>query len=393
MTRVVLVAPDSRLERLVQLVVAEELVVIPATDPEQFSGRLARMAERPELIVFGHQLPRHLALALASAGRQHADGMAMVSDEPGIVIDAMRAGISDVLPTDVDLDAIQVMVARAHEFSLDAANVARPAPSLRRLGPGRTIAVTSPKGGVGKTTVACNLAVGLALQQPGCVVLVDLDLQFGDVASTLGLQPTYFLEHALAKGAARDSVVLTTVLTRHHAGLLVLAAPESPATADGVTPAQIGHLLRQLADQYLYVIVDTSPGLLEHTLTALEEATDVVAVTSMDVSSVRGTRKQLDLLDELGLLPGSRQVVVNLGDRASGLTVRDIENALDVRVDLVVPRTRGAAVAGNTGETVMIASPRDRAARAFRRLVGRLWSEQPRIDLTATEPIKKVRVS
>lgn len=361
--------------------------MIPATDPEQFAGRLGRMVERPELIVFGHQLPKHLALALASAGRQHADAMAMVSDEPGIIVDAMRAGISDVLPTDVDLDAIDLMVSRAHEFALDSATSARPAPSLRRLGPGRTIAITSPKGGVGKTTVACNLAVGLALQQPGCVVLVDLDLQFGDVASTLGLQPTYFLEHALARGAARDSVVLTTVLTRHHAGLLVLAAPESPATADEITPDQIGHVLRQLADQYLYVVVDTSPGLLEQTLTVLEEATDVVAVTTMDVSSVRGTRKQLDLLDELGLLPGARQVVVNMGDRASGLTVRDIENALDARVDLVVPRTRGAAVASNTGETVMIAAPRDKAARAFRHLVGSLRSRQARTAVPGKERV------
>ena len=376
MSRIVLVAPDSRLERQVRLVVAEELVVIPATDPEQFSGRLGRMAERPELILFGHQLPKHLALALASAGRQHADAMAMVSDEPGIVVAAMRAGISDVLPTDVDLDAVDTLIARAHEFSMDSA-VARPTPSLRRLGPGRTIAVTSPKGGVGKTTVACNIAVGLALHQPGCVVLVDLDLQFGDVASTLGLEPGYFLEHAVARGAARDSVVLTTVLTRHHAGLLVLAAPESPATADIITPAQIGHLLRQLADEYLYVVVDTSPGLLEHTLTVLEEATDVVSVTSMDVSSVRGIRKQLDLLDELGLLPGSRQLVVNMGDRASGLTVRDIENAVGARVDLVIPRTRGAARASNTGETVLVAAPRDKAARAFRQLVGRISAEQP----------------
>ena len=214
-----------------------------------------------------------------------------------LLVDAMRAGISDVLPTDADLDAIDLLIARAHEFSQDAATASTPAPSLRRLGPGRTIAVTSPKGGVGKTTVACNVAVGLALLQPGSVVLVDLDLQFGDVASTLGLDPVYFLEHAVAKGASRDTVVLTTTLTRHHAGLLVLAAPESPATADTISTAQIGHLLRQLADEYLYVVVDTSPGLLEQTLAVLEEATDVVTVTSMDVSSVRGTRKQLELLD------------------------------------------------------------------------------------------------
>ncbi len=378
MSRVVLVAPDSRLERLVRLVVADELVVIPATDPEQFAGRLSRMTERPELIVFGHQLPRHLALALASAGRQHSDAMAIVSDEPGIMVDAMRAGISDVLPTDVDLDAIDLMVARAHEFSMDASAAGRPAPSLRRLGPGRTIAVVSPKGGVGKTTIACNIAVGLALTHPGTVVLLDLDLQFGDVASTLGLEPAYHLENALAKGAARDSLVLKTVLATHHSGLQVLCGPQSPATADTITPTQVGHLLRQLAGEFLFVVVDTSPGLLEHTLTVLEEATDVVAVTSMDVSSVRGMRKELDVLDELGLLPEARQVVVNFADRSSGLTIGDIESAIGARVDVVLPRTKGVGASSNRGEPVIIDAPRDKAARNLRLLVTRLATDLTR---------------
>lgn len=378
MSRVVLVAPDSRLERQVRLVVGEEVVVIPATDPEQFAGRLGRMAERPELIVFGQQLPRHLALALAGAGRQHAEAMAIVSDEADILVDAMRTGISDVLPSTVDLDAIDHLVSRAHDFALDASAAGRPMPSMRRLSPGRTIAVVSPKGGVGKTTIACNIAVGLAQELPGCVVLVDLDLQFGDVATTLGLDPTYFIESAVAKGAARDTLVLTTVLTRHPSGLLVLAGPESPAAADRVSATQAGHLLRQLATEFLYVVVDTSPGLLEHTLSVLEEATDVVAVTSMDVSSVRGMRKELDVLTELGLLPESRQVVVNLGDRASGLTIADIENAIGSRVDVVVPRTTHAAAATNRGEPVIAGAPRDKAARALRLLVGRLSTEMTR---------------
>jgi pilus assembly protein CpaE len=294
------------------------------------------------------------------------------------MVDAMRAGISDVLPTTVDLDAIDLMVARAHEFSMDASAAGRSAPSLRRLGPGRTIAVAAPKGGVGKTTIACNVAVGLALLQPGCVVLVDLDLQFGDVASTLGLQPAYFLEHAVAKGAARDSLVLKTVLARHPSGLYVVCGPESPATADRITPTQVGHLLRQLADEFLYVVVDTSPGLLEHTLTVLEEATDVVAVTSMDVSSVRGMRKELDVLDELGLLPEARQVVVNFGDRASGLTIGDVEAAIGSRVDIVLPRSRGVGASSNRGVPVIIDLPRDKAARNLRLLVTRLSTELTR---------------
>ena len=378
MSRVVLVAPDHRLEQQVRYLVPDEMVVIPATEPEQFSDRLSRMPERPELILFGSQLPRQLALALAAAGRQHADTMALQSDEPDILVDAMRAGISDVIPTNIERHSVDLLVAQAHEFALDAAGAPRPAPSLRRLGPGRTIAVASPKGGVGKTTVACNVAVGLSLLHPGSVVLVDLDLQFGDVASTLGLEPSYFLEAAITKGAARDSLVLRTVLTRHPLGLWVLCGPESPATADRITPVQVAHLLRQLADEFLYVVVDTSPGLLEHTLTVLEEATDVVAVTSMDVSSVRGMRKELDVLDQLELLPESRHVVINLGDRASGLTVADIETAIGTKADIVIPRTAGVGASNNRGAPVIVDRPRDKASRGLRALVARLSAEPSR---------------
>jgi pilus assembly protein CpaE len=209
-------------------------------------------------------------------------------------------------------------------------------------------------------------------------VLVDLDLQFGDVASTLGLTPVYFLEQAVAKGAARDSLVLKTVLTQHSLGLFVLCGPESPATADRITPAQVGHLLRQLADEFLYVVVDTSPGLLEHTLTVLEEATDVVAVTSLDVSSVRGMRKELDVLDELGLLPEARHVVVNFGDRSAGLTIADVEAAIGARVDVVLPHTKGVGAASNRGVPVIVDQPRDKAARNLRLLVSRLSTELTR---------------
>ena len=90
------------------------------------------------------------------------------------------------------------------------------------------VSVVSPKGGVGKTTVATNLAVGLAQRVPNSTVLVDLDVQFGDVASALDLEPEHFLADAVHATAKRDSMVLKTFLTQHRSGLYVICAPARP---------------------------------------------------------------------------------------------------------------------------------------------------------------------
>ena len=376
MSRIVLVGPDTRMEQHVRVLAPDDLTIVASTDPDLLAAQLSRLATRPELVVFGSQLPRTRALALASSARQFTDAMAIVSDDPDIMIDAMRNGISEVLPTTVKLDAMDAVIARAHEFSVDLAGG-----SLGHSGQGargRIIAVTSPKGGVGKTTLACNIAVGLALSKPGSVALVDLDLQFGDVAATLDLDPSYTIADAVARSAARDSLILRTQLTKHSSSLMVLPGPDTPATADRVSPAQVAHLLRQLADEFAYVVVDTSPGLGEHKLTVMEHATDVVTITSMDVASVRGTRKEFDVLAELGLMPATHFTVVNLADRASGLSIPDIERAIGGQVDIVLPRTKAVLQGTNRGIPVIIDRPHDKVSRGIRLLVHRLESVQTR---------------
>ena len=243
----------------------------------------------------------------------------------------MRAGVRDIIDPAADGAEMRAVLERASDAAralesevLDAvAPVSTPA--------GRVISVVSPKGGVGKTTVATNLAVGLARTARHSTVLVDLDVQFGDVGSALNLEPEYTLPDTLRGPASHDTMVLKTFLTLHETGLYVICGPESPAAADSITGPEVSHLLQMLASEFQYVVVDTAPGLSEHVLAAMDQSNDLVLVTSMDVPGVRDLRKELDTLADLNMVADSRCVVLNFTGTRSGLSLPDVEATFGYR--------------------------------------------------------------
>jgi Flp pilus assembly CpaE family ATPase len=293
----------------------------------------------------------------------------------------MRSGVRDLISPEAGADELRIMIERA---SLASAGRRRGlAPSAtggEQEELGRIIAVISPKGGVGKTTVATNLSVGLGKIAPMRVVVVDLDLQFGDVASGLMLEPEYTITDAVVGAASQDSMVLKTYLTVHSSGLYALCAPRNPVEMDRITGEHISRLLKQLQKEFQYVVVDTSPGLGEHVLATLELASDAVWICGMDVPSIRGLRTGLQILSELNLLPDGRHVVLNMADRRAGLTLQDVEATIGVPVDVVLPRSRTLPFSTNKGVPVLHDSARDSAAKGLRQLVDRFrpgWESRP----------------
>lgn len=233
------------------------------------------------------------------------------------------------------------------------------------------IAVVSAKGGVGKTTIATNLAVGLAKDAPMSVVLVDADVQFGDVATALSLVPTRTLPDLVTGVVPNDTMVLKTYLTAHPSGFYVACGAETPDDGDRVSGEQLSNLIRQLAEVFDFVIIDTAPGLGDHTLAALELATDAVMVCDMSVPSVRGLRKELAVLASIGIMPASRHIVLNFGDRSSGMSVRDVEQTIGVPVDVAIRRTNLIALSTNRGIPLLAEGTRNPANKALTALVRR----------------------
>jgi pilus assembly protein CpaE len=379
MSRFVLITPSpdfaERMRAAVEGALPGGVHTVPTAElpeqPEQIFDLLGGV--RPAVVVLGPGVPLDGALRLATVfDVRFPDVSILLAAEADaeLMLQAMRAGIRDVVSANVEPDQLRVVLQRSVQTSEGRrreSNVPAPAKDHR----GRVIGVFSPKGGVGKTTLATNIAVGLGKVSPMNVVIIDLDLQFGDVASGLDLDPEHTVTDAVSRAAAQDSLVLKAFLTLHPAGIYALCAPRDPVEADHITPEQVARLVRQLADQFEYVIVDTAPGLGECTLSALEECTDGVWVTGMDVPGVRGLRSSLDVLGRLGLLPETRHLVINMADAKADLSVRDVEATVGVPVDVSVPRSRWVSYSTNRGVPVLQSSRRDKATTALGYVVDR----------------------
>lgn len=382
MTRVLLATESDELEHRVRRAVGDELVSLPhgplPTDPSHLFDQLGDAA-RPDVIVLDSgSSAASAALDLAARFDRQcpAISVVLVSDLGSeIGLDAMRAGVRDVLHPAAEIADIQTVLERAGQVAQVRRAESVPASSSALAEGGvrgsRVISVVSPKGGVGKTTVATNLAVGLARAAPNATVLVDLDIQFGDVATALGLQPEYTLPDAVHGPASRDAMVLKTFLTLHSTGLYAICGAESPAAADSITSDEVGRLLKVLASEFRYVVVDTAPGLSEHTLAAMDQSSDLVLVTSMDVPGVRGLRTEMATLTELGMPPDARHVVLNFVDRHGGLSTSDVEATLGTGIDVLIPRSRAAITSVNQGVPLLQSGVRDPMTRQLRRLVDR----------------------
>jgi len=248
----------------------------------------------------------------------------------------------------------------------------------------RIIAVVSPKGGLGKTTLAVNLAVGLARIAPEEVVLVDADLQFGDVANVLALEPAHSLPQLVAGVAPGDDLVIKTLLTPHPAGFFVVPGAESPVEGEQVTGEQLGDLLDQLSVIFRYVVVDTTPALGEATLAVLDRATDAVALSSLAVPNLRSLRTELAVLRTIGFAPSYRHLVLNQAVDPGGLVVADAKAILEEPIDVVIPHSKNVTLSTNRGVPLLIDAPRDPAAKAFAELLARITGLDARTFRTPT---------
>ncbi len=240
---------------------------------------------------------------------------------------------------------------------------------VERSGPGRVIAIMAGKGGSGKTVTATNLAIAIGLRgDPERVAIVDADLQFGDVALLLQIDPVRTIDDIIDQIDDMTDERLDAALLRHESGIRVLPAPLLPVRAGEIDPKSVVAVVERLRSMFDTVIVDTGPVFDDGLVMILEHADQVITVVDMDLPSVKNAKVILDSLRQLQFDMGRIRLVVNRSNSKARLDIGELERSLGLRVGGAIPSDRLIPQSVNEGIPVLALSPRSKVARAFHAL-------------------------
>jgi pilus assembly protein CpaE len=324
---------------------------------------------RPDAVVMDTDLEEMDGLSAAAAIWLAAPQVAtlLVSEEPDTVWrQAMRAGVNDILSKPVIpaelLEALQAIdQTRSKRHTREFRALLDP-----QLMP-RVIATSGAKGGVGKTTVATNLAVALARKHRGEAVLVDLYSQFGDVALVLGLRPKRTLMDMVPLEGEIDQELVEAHLIPHKSGLKVLVGTNSPTDLDALTVTCLSAVLSNLKRRYRYVVLDVPAVLYDATRFVLRHATAVVLVANLfDLTTLHDTRKLYQLLVR-DTVPRERiHLVLNRIARHNRLRATEIERAIGRPATACIPNAAGLVVNSiNEGVPFVMSHPQAPVSRSI----------------------------
>lgn len=226
------------------------------------------------------------------------------------------------------------------------------------------VCIIGPKGGTGKTLTACNLGVALA-RMGARPVIVDIDLQFGDVGLALGVRPDRTIYDLALSGARVDREAVGRFVTPHESGLSVLLAPARPDQAGAIGIDFLRSLYAQLREVYDVVIVDTPPAFTPEVIATVDVASDLCVVGMLDALSLKDTKIGLETLGLMGCNLDDVVLVLNRADTSVGITLGDVDRLLNRAPDVLVPSDRAIPRAITDGIPIVVADPRSGAAGAF----------------------------
>jgi len=293
--------------------------------------------------------------------------MMSVQGEQDYLRRSMLAGAREFLVKPFSADELINSIRHVHE--LEKVRRARYAPIAPVAAPGapaaapvagretgKIITFFSPKGGVGRTTIATNLAVALHQLTGKPVVLVDGSLPFGDIAVILNMSPkAKTIADLIGSFETADSDVVESILVQHSTGIKVMLAPPTPESTELITGAHIKHVLELLRERYAYIVVDTWPSFQEQVITMLDVADVILTLMTLEITSLKNVRVFMEVVEKLGYDEAKVQLVANRNDSSGGIKASDVEASLGRKIPhTIVSDGRTLVLAVNRGVPFVI---------------------------------------
>lgn len=323
---------------------------------------------QPDLVLMDINMPKLDGLAATEKITLEVPNSAVivisVQGEQEYLRKAMLSGARDYLVKPFNSDELINTIKSVYQLESRKLNRQEEKDEPKRC---EVVTVFGTKGGVGKTTLAVNLAVVLAKMKKK-VVLIDLDLQFGDVSIFLNLYPRKTIAELVQEGDSLDLELLESYLTPHTSGVKILSAPGRPEYAELITPKHVEEIINLLKVDYDYIIIDTPSLFNEVNLHALDFSTQVLLVLGMDLATIKNVKLSLELLNSLNHR-GKIKLVLNRASDDMGITVADAETTLDFYIVTQIPSEGRIAVpALNEGIPFVLSNPLSKVSQALQRI-------------------------
>ncbi|MGD0573909.1 MAG: response regulator [Anaerolineales bacterium] len=326
---------------------------------------------QPNVVIMDINMPDMDGIAATEAVLQVAPraqvAILSVQSESDYIRRAMLAGARAFLTKPPSADELVATIRKLNSLKptglLDA-NVVEVGKERKIRREGKIVTIYSPKGGTGKTTLACNLAMILQTEDTPAA-LVDASLQYGDVAVFLNLQAKNDLADLAAQATEIDGDLVENVAVAHASGLRVFVAPATPEKGDKVHAPQLEKVLHFLAGLYQYVVVDTQSGLNDLTISTLDASDLVILVATPDIPSIKNVRLFYDVLEAIGYSAAKVLLVMNRVDKRYGITAEAVSDNLKQPVVCQIPLDERTLIpATNQGQPFMLGDRSRPIARA-----------------------------
>jgi len=296
-----------------------------------------------------------------------------------LILQSLRAGAREFLHLPIKADELKTVFDRISDFSATQVE----APKKK----GRIVAVFSSKGGCGTSFIATNLAAANSER----TVLVDLNLQAGDLPLYLGVDPKYSIAEIVENRSRLDESLIMSFVTPVTSNLSLLAAPKQADSADEIEPEHVFEVLQRLRESFDYVVLDPQHTFDSITLAALDQADEIVMVLSLDIPAIRSTQRALEIFDRLGYPRKKIRIVVNRWSKQIDLDLRQVEKFLGEPAIGFVPSDYQTTVNSiNLGTPLVKSDPNSRIAQEIKRIAQKVNEGVATLDQEEPKPRKSL---